>query len=472
MTTPHNPDRSEELMTPAAAPRRPRILCVGAYERDNFGDLLFQIITAQYLQDADVVFAAPFEVDMTDLIGLHVPAYGPLLENEDWDAVWTVGGEVGGTTIDYAYRTAHGDEAFRAFSEMSPDEKRALLATENGTVPMEAPYLPRISSYERNMLSATVLNSVGIAGVQSMNSIRKSGMIGQLHEATSITVRDKYASAFLEQEGIAHSLEPDLVHAISVTRPREDEDRGDYVLLQVSIAHLQKYGVAEFARAVIDSDVLREHPVRLFTAGTAPGHDSFELYEQIVELVHAVDPERRITISRTIDAWERVDEIARAKLWIGSSLHGRIISCAYGVPRVSFSKRKVDDYIRTWDADMPWGVDHLRMGSAAEHALTMVDDGRGAEYGIRAHENIQRVVEHVRQWAEQGAPSDRLEQIVRARNLQWSRLTLEIARGDARRKADSAAKAAAKAVQATSTPVNRGRRLIARALRKVARIVE
>lgn len=461
-------------MKPADPTRRPRILCVGAYERENFGDLLFQIITAQYLQDADVVYAAPFDADMTDLLGFHVPAYGPLLENEDWDAVWTVGGEVGGTGLDYAYRTAHGEEAYRAYTEMSPDERRALLSTENGSVPIESPYLPRMSAYARNRTSAAVMNSVGLAGIQSLGAVRKSGMIGLLHEATSITVRDKYASAFLKKEGIAHALEPDLVHSISVTRPDAGKDRGDYVLLQASIAHLKKYGIPEFARAIVESDVLRENPVRLFTAGTAPGHDSFEMYEQILSLVKQADPERRITISHTIDPWERVDEIAGAKLWIGSSLHGRIISCAYGVPRVSFAKRKVDDYIRTWDEEMPWGIDHLRMGSAAAHALTLEDDGRGAEYGIRAHENIQRVAEHVRAWANTGAPEDRLERILDARNLQWSRMTLEISKVDALRKADEAAKAAAKAARVSSSAgfIVRGRNLSARALRKIARIIE
>ena len=34
--------------------------------------------------------------------------------------------------------------------------------------------------------------------------------------------------------------------------------------------------------------------------------------------------------------------IANAYAWIGSSLHGRIISAAYGVPRVSLDKPKVN----------------------------------------------------------------------------------------------------------------------------------
>lgn len=60
--------------------RPPRVLTVGAYERDNVGDLLFLLVTEQYLRDAEVVAAAPFDADMTSLLDRQVHAYGPLLQ--------------------------------------------------------------------------------------------------------------------------------------------------------------------------------------------------------------------------------------------------------------------------------------------------------------------------------------------------------------------------------------------------------
>jgi hypothetical protein len=72
-----------------------RVLLAGAYERDNFGDLLFLLVTERYLDGAEVVAAAPFSADMRALVDRHVPAYGPLLRDEAFDAIWTVGGQVG-----------------------------------------------------------------------------------------------------------------------------------------------------------------------------------------------------------------------------------------------------------------------------------------------------------------------------------------------------------------------------------------
>ena len=51
---------------------------MGAYERDNFGDLLFLLVTERYLGGADVVAAAPFAADMRRLLGRRIPAFGPL----------------------------------------------------------------------------------------------------------------------------------------------------------------------------------------------------------------------------------------------------------------------------------------------------------------------------------------------------------------------------------------------------------
>lgn len=455
------------------SPRRPRILCVGAYERDNFGDLLFQMVSERYLGDADVVYAAPFEADMTELTGLQVPAFGPLLETERYDAIWTVGGEVGATSVEYAYKAALGAAAFRPFAAAGPDERRAMLAAHQGSVPVESPYLPRASAYAPNLLAAGVLNSVGLAAVKTLPPVRKASVIGILKEATRISVRDRLSSAFLTEEGIAHTLDPDLVQSIAVSRPLPDLVRGDYVLLQISEAHLRKFGMEAFAQAVIDSDVLRDNPVRLFLAGTAPGHDSVELYRELMARVLAADPSRRIEISTTMKPWDRVDEIAAAKLWIGGSLHGRIVACAYGVPRVSLAKRKLDEYAQTWDPDMPWGIDDLTLGSAAAKALARAakgGDDRGAVLGARAHENMLAAVAHVREWVDAGPPADRVARVIDVRNDQWARLTIEVARAEAARK-DAAAKSAARKPAAAPAPRPQRPRFVRLVRRRVGRVV-
>src|SRR4051812_7714316 len=139
---------------------RPQVLLVGAYERDNFGDLLFLLVTERYLERADVVAAAPFAADMRGLLGRRIPAYGPLLAKRGFDAVWTVGGQVGRMDLERAYRLSASPRAWRRFAAASEARRAAILRRKAGEVPIHSPYIPLASDFPRAAGSAAVLNSV------------------------------------------------------------------------------------------------------------------------------------------------------------------------------------------------------------------------------------------------------------------------------------------------------------------------
>lgn len=74
------------------------VALVGAYERDNFGDLLFALV-APRLFDEEVTLTAPFPGRVDELIGDKVVLYGPLFERGGPDIVWVAGGEVGASSL-------------------------------------------------------------------------------------------------------------------------------------------------------------------------------------------------------------------------------------------------------------------------------------------------------------------------------------------------------------------------------------
>src|SRR4051794_17066528 len=137
-----------------------RVLLVGAYERDNFGDLLFLLVTERYLLGAEVVAAAPFSADMRALLDREIPAYGPLLREETFDAIWTVGGQVGRVDVRRAYGMSASAEDWRAFGATTEGEQLAIMRRAVGGTPMVSPYIPLPSEYPRNGGALTVLNSV------------------------------------------------------------------------------------------------------------------------------------------------------------------------------------------------------------------------------------------------------------------------------------------------------------------------
>ena len=385
--------------SPGPSARR-RVLFVGAYERDNFGDLLFLLVSEQYLAEAglEVVAAAPLAADMTELLDRKVGAFVPLLESERYDQVWTVGGEVGGTRVHTALWMSVPRATFRRYKAASPAEQTAMRARLIGGTDIESPYMPRLSQFPLNATTPSVLNSVGLAGIGGRDAADQEKLLRILREATAVSVRDQLSSDLLDRHGVEHRLVPDVVHTIRYTHPRpEGEEGSGAVLVQVARRMLANVGLDTFAQALATSEALAPYPIRLFAAGLAPNHDSLEDYEKIVEAVRRHDPDRDIAV---LDAsrrpWDLVDEIRRAHLWIGGSLHGRIVSSAYDVPRISFPKRKLDTYARTWDPHMPYGTTPESLDDDVRRALDPRTQKRAAGTGERlarlADESIRAAV--------------------------------------------------------------------------------
>jgi polysaccharide pyruvyl transferase WcaK-like protein len=392
-------------------PPTPRVLLVGAYERDNFGDLLFLLVTEQYLRDAEVVAAAPFAADMTELLGRQVPAYAPLLRRERFDVIWTVGGEVGAIGTETAYRLSATDDQHAAYqAAATPAERRRLLRSATGGMRLLAPYLPDPVAYPLNAGAVSVLNSAGLSRITQIGERRRARLETYLRGVTHVSVRDQESSDYLSRLGVAHEVAPDMVHAISVLRPVRFEQREDVAILQASKAVVRQLGHAEIGAALARSENLRGLRIRLLVAGTARGHDSVADYERIVRAARRVEPGLDIAVLDERRPHELADTIARATVVVSSSLHVRIIACAYGVPRLSLPKPKPTRYARRWDPDMPYDVTPDQLDEAVGTAMLQAQRpevaARSADVVRQAHESMLRLVDRVLAQAASDASAD------------------------------------------------------------------
>ena len=443
-----------------------RVLLVGAYERDNLGDLLFLLITEAYFASAQVTAAAPIAADMVSTLDRHIPAAGPLLAAESFDAIWVVGGEVGAVTPAGALRMSAPPSQWQEYVAADPSERsRILTEAYGGTVP-ESPYIPRPTGYPGNACAMLGLNSVGLSGIARVGDEQRLALLSTLRSARPIVVRDEASSRLLARHGIEHNLEPDLVHSLALTRPPEEASPSDYVLVQASQAYLQRAGLEEFAEALARTAFPTNTEIRLFAAGTATGHDSLDDYRAIASLVRRIAPTANIRLSTATHPWDRVDEIRRAKLWVGTSLHGRVVSTAYGVPRVSLNIAKVNRYADTWDAQMPSGVSVPDLPDAVEASLTqasrreLLDAGRAL--GDRADAGMRRAVSLVMDGENDPTPADRFASLEAMRAEQSATHGAEIARLRAALEAHKAAtKGLRRSVRRNTAELAKLRRAIA-----------
>ena len=371
-----------------------RVLLVGAYERDNFGDLLFLLLSQHYFRSVAVTASAPMAADMSSLLDQQIVAYGPLLRQQNFDHIWTVGGEVGGVTPLAAFEMSAPRDLLQSYVT-SRDQLRILAEAFGGGL-VESPYIPRPTAYPKNALATLGLNSVGLSGIGRIAAASRSRLLSTLRMATPISVRDEASSRYLKACNIKHSLVPDLVHSIALIRPREPANNSDYILVQASNQYLDSVGEEAFAESIAQLGRQAGSEIRLFVAGTASGHDSVASYGRIVATIARISPEVGVSISSARRPWDRVDEIRNARLWIGTSLHGRIVSAAHGIRRVSLDIGKVNRYAATWDPDMPYSVRIEEVVDAAVSALTesggtaLLEHGRSL--GDLADENMRTAV--------------------------------------------------------------------------------
>jgi polysaccharide pyruvyl transferase len=400
----------------------PRVLMVGAYERDNVGDLLFLLVTERYLPDAQVISAAPFSADMTALLDRRVHAYGPLLRSERFDVIWTAGGQVGAVDLRRAFRMSAPPGAYRRYRRSSERKRAAILRRAVGGATVVSPYIPSPLAYPLNAGAISVLNSAGLSGIRRIDPQRRELLVALLRGQTFISVRDRPSSRFLAGLGIEHSLVPDAVHAIGVLRPRPRDPDSDVAILQASTAILGRLGLETVAAGIAGSRSLKGLRLRLLPAGTATGHDSIADYEALIDHVKRSAPGTDIEILEARRPLELVDHISRARVVVGTSLHVRIIACAYGLPRVTLSRYKPTKYALTWDPDMPFDVPVEGLDAAIEAALASAERpevaARSAELSRRAHEHLTDLADRVMTLATTEKARDRARRLERRRAQQ------------------------------------------------------
>ena len=348
----------------------PRILLVGAYERDNFGDLLFLELTKRRLGaiGAVTVVSAPISADMRALVGEFVIPTGLALQTDPFDTVWVVGGEIGTTTLGEALRFSLSAADHETLAAAPGPVRRAAIAAL--TVDHESPgaYVPAPSG-DDTTAAPVVLHSVGLAGLAGA-AVDDPRMVS-ISAAAGLTVRDGVSSELLAERGVRHRLAPDLVQTIRKHLVPASPDPSSRVLVQASTRSLDLWGDDAFVDAVVS--LSSDHPVTLFAAGTATGHDSIERYEEVRATVLERSPTADVSISSERDPWRLAREIAESRAWIGTSLHGRIVASAFDRPRVSLANVKVAAYADTWDPSMPSDVLLADASAALATALAVAE---------------------------------------------------------------------------------------------------
>jgi hypothetical protein len=344
-----------------------RILAVGAFERDNFGDLLFLAVLRKIVGNcAEIVPASIIFSDMRNVFNEIVYPYDLMLRKCAWDAVWVVGGEIGSVDIENALSMdlPHIVDGTN-ISRLGQNEKKQLFGLLNAPTGQQLAYIPNLMKYKKNRKTKVVINSVGIHRLEKMREPILGDTI-ELLKYANLSVRDIESDIFCKKHDIGHTLIPDVVHAVSKYYPKKifKQPARRYFVFQASLDSLS--GLKSYKRIVqilIEVAEMLNADVVFLPAGITYRHDSTDAYEKIVKEFNVASRKYAANIFTERDPIKIAECIAMSEMCIATSLHCRVVSESYKVKRITLKNvnRKTSNYAKYWDSDFPSDVDINRL---------------------------------------------------------------------------------------------------------------
>lgn len=375
----------------------PPTILFGAFDRHNFGDLLFPHIAAALLPGRELLFAGLAESDLRACGGHRVTpltsvAAGLAAHPRAAATLIHAGGEIlCCDSWEAAVMLLPPEEAVATISRLDsrPAQRmawaRQRLAAATGDPQTCAPY---VASRERFPAIGRVLHiGVGGADLDARDRPLRSEVLAKLASADAIVVRDRLSRTHLEAAGLAARLAPDpavMTAELFGERIASHGMAGEPARLRAGFArgYLAVQLAAEFGddemlgRIALQLDRVAANTglsMALFRAGAAPWHDSLEVLQRIASRMRNA----AVTVFESLDIWDICALIAGSRGFCGSSLHGRILATAFGLPRLNLARSadpavaaKHRAYAATWELpDLPTVVEVDRLAETLTAAL-------------------------------------------------------------------------------------------------------
>ncbi|MBX3637753.1 MAG: polysaccharide pyruvyl transferase family protein [Rubrivivax sp.] len=344
------------------------VILFGAFDRHNLGDLLMAHVAAALLPGRALRFAGLADRDLRAFGGHRVSALYRRTpgEGEAPCTLLHVGGEILGCDAWQAAVMLLPPPEVQptvAYLEARPEERRAWVRRVLGT-PTLAPYVA--SRQDVAGVARVVFNAVGGVGLDRADPALRSEVLARLRAADDLSVRDRETCALLAAAGLPARLVPDpavMVAELFGERIARHADVGEVAAVRRAFpqGHLAVQFSADFgddaSQHLIATQLDRVSRrtglgVVLFRAGAAPWHDDAEALARVAALMRP----GTARCFASLDIWDLCALIAGSRGFCGSSLHGRIVASAFGLPRLSLRppvaaarSGKQAAYAATWD---------------------------------------------------------------------------------------------------------------------------
>lgn len=344
---------------------------IGAFDRYNYGDLLFPIIIEEYikkyreelLKKYQLKYFALVESDLTNIGGKKTEPLATLYRDkiEKGSVLIVSGGDVipariGNMDIDLAQN----------FNEMIYKKiKRKLLGIENFEksskkrfeIDSAFPWLIDEKNFQGNL--KVFYNAVGGSTLDKLPIKDQQYIKETMKNSSYISVRDVKS-----RDNINHlevNISPDSATIMSeffdfeLLEKKSSEkinkfikNNEEYIVIQSNNSSLKEGKDRELIEAINAIGEKLGYKILLLPIGFAANHDDNIALNKV---------KKGLTVKyehfESLNLYEVMHLIAKGSFFAGTSLHGNITAMSYGVPHIGLNReiKKLDSYLKTWDLE-------------------------------------------------------------------------------------------------------------------------
>lgn len=341
-----------------------KILIIGAFDRFNYGDLLFPIIIEQqlktYSNDLDIEFFGVVESDLSSLGGKPTRSiqqfYESCKQGEQRANIIVAGGESIAVTwhsllvaLNKKYKIIRRyQHHFEKIIDLNKFAKNILKGQ------TELPFVFNGDDFKN--VDHVIFNSLGGSEIPDSIFKKVKGLKNKLKQVDYFSVRDKVTKRNMDQRDIPTELFPDSAilmakfYPIEMLKDLVSEDvsayvgknKGNYVFFQINRNHAknQEEQIANQLNSIFRQT---NTEICLCPIGKASNHNDDEALLKILPYL-----ENTGRFFEEVTVWDIMYLIANAKCYIGTSLHGAITAMSYAIPYVGVNVTKLNSYLNTW----------------------------------------------------------------------------------------------------------------------------
>ena len=355
-----------------------KILIIGAFDRYNYGDLLFPLIIEKQLD----TYGKNFQYEYFGLIKsdlskeggkptLDLAAFYEQCNNSGQKvSIMVAGGEALGVTWNslYAALSKPFQKIHRHHVRISKVIDLNKIAQKLLKGKTTLPFVFDKTDFPG--VKRVILNSLGGSGISKALFDRYTFMQSKLQKADYLAVRDMVTLDNLQQNNVKAHLFPDSAILMSkfypnkvleksVTKPVKEyvkANKANYVFFQINkktTAGKEALIAQELDRIYKDRNTM----ICLCPIGKALNHDDHEALKTVQSKLESPS-----TYFDADNIWDIMYLIANSKAYVGTSLHGAITAMSYAVPHVGLVVEKLDAYLGTWGVtgnDFAVGFDQI-----------------------------------------------------------------------------------------------------------------